>query len=162
MQKGVLTRLSERTFDGCTKLASFIVYDLFDEIENINPSLFRDTAFYANLDNWENNALYLGKTLIDIKSSVGEIYEINQGTKTIAQSAFWMLENLKSVTIPQSVKKIGYNAFGECIGLKHIYYQGTIVQWESISKEENWDYNTGGWMYPLTTKYKIHCIDGDI
>ena len=49
---------------------------------------------------------------------------------------------------------IGASAFNICTGLTSITYQGTKAQWNAISKESNWNSNTG--------IYTIHCTDGDL
>ena len=36
------------------------------------------------------------------------------------------------IEIPSSVASIGYSAFGDCSGLKHVYYTGTQEQWNAI------------------------------
>ena len=59
-----------------------------------------------------------------------------------------------SVTIGGSVTYIGENAFAYCSRLTSITFNGTIAQWNAISKYNQWNYGTGN--------YTIHCTDGDI
>jgi hypothetical protein len=40
------------------------------------------------------------------------------------------------------------------MNLKDIYYNGTIEEWNSIIKDEEWDFQSGN--------YTIHCTDGTI
>ena len=80
---------------------------------------------------------------------------------------------MTSVTIPDSVTSIGYEAFYECIGLTSvtigsgvtrigefsecralttITYHGTMSQWRTIEKASDRDM----W----TPDYKVYCTDG--
>ena len=69
-------------------------------------------------------------------------------------SVFDGATSLVSLTIGTNVKSLwdlipilGINYFP---ALKEINYEGTIAQWESISKDDEWN------------KYTVHCTDGDI
>lgn len=72
----------------------------------------------------------------------------------IGESAFIWCNNLASVTIPSTVSYIEDSAFAYCKKLSDIYYNGTKAQWESIKKDSRWDSGT--------TRYTVHCTDGDI
>ena len=62
-------------------------------------------------------------------------------------------KQLKSITIPKSVTKIGYSAFWGCSGLT-ITFNGTMAEWKAIDKESKWKY--------ASSKFTIHCTDGDL
>lgn len=68
-------------------------------------------------------------------------------------SDFHGATSLVSLTIGTNVKSL-WNLSGGSINylpaLKEINYEGTIAQWESISKYDEWN------------KYTVHCTDGDI
>ena len=51
------------------------------------------------------------------------------------------------------MKEIACQAFAECTALRDIYYNGTMEQWNSLRKVQNWDRNTSDLV--------IHCEDGD-
>lgn len=72
----------------------------------------------------------------------------------IDKYAFSGCWGLTTVTIPDSVTSIGKEAFNNCTILTSITFKGTKAQWNAISKEPYWNYNTGN--------YTIHCTDGDI
>lgn len=55
-------------------------------------------------------------------------------------NAFSECTNLKTVTIPISVKRIESNSFAECSSLTDIFYSGTQSDWDQIFIES---YNSG-------------------
>ena len=73
---------------------------------------------------------------------------------SIGGHAFSGCTSLTSVTIGNSVTSIGSYAFYECTRLKNITFQGTMAQWNQISKGYYWNYYTGN--------YTVHCTDGDV
>lgn len=75
----------------------------------------------------------------------------------ITEIHFWTFRScnkLKSVTIPNSVATISYNAFEYCSALETITFNGTMAEWESITKGSDWNANTPA--------YTIYCTDGEI
>ena len=104
-------------------------------------------------------------------------YVIPEGVTSIGTGEFRGYSALTSITIPNSVTSIGYAAFEDCISLKNvtipnsvtsfeadafarcesltiITFEGTMAQWNAITKETSWNYNTG--------EYTISCADGEI
>ena len=69
-------------------------------------------------------------------------------------SVFHGTTSLVSLTIGTNVKSlwniIGTSGTNYFPALKEINYEGTIAQWESVSKNDEWN------------KYTVHCTDGDI
>ena len=72
---------------------------------------------------------------------------------TIGNYVFENCYGLTSVTIPNSAISIGEGAFISCRNLTSISYEGTISQWNAITKESYWHLNV-----PATV---VHCTDGD-
>ena len=50
----------------------------------------------------------------------------------IPEGAFRGCKNLKRVTIPKRVKKIGRDVFAGCDSLEDVYYEGTMEEWKKI------------------------------
>ena len=57
----------------------------------------------------------------------------------IDDNAFSMSDNLISITIPASVKRIGIGILWGSAGGKTIIYEGTIAEWNSIDFHEWWN-----------------------
>ncbi len=79
---------------------------------------------------------------------------IPDSVTSIGSYAFSGCTGLTSITIPDSVTSIESSAFCDCTGLTSITYEGTVAQWDSITKGSYWYYNTGS--------YSIYCSDGTI
>ena len=73
---------------------------------------------------------------------------------SIGYKAFINRKSLASIGIPDSVTSIGDWAFYLCTSLTSINFEGTVEQWNAISKGTSWIYNPGD--------YTIYCTDGKI
>ena len=78
-----------------------------------------------------------------------------EGVRSIGERAWGdICIALKEIVLPGSVTTLGDSAFSSCHALESIHYNGTIQQWNAISKGNYWNNGTGN--------YTIHCTDGDI
>lgn len=68
--------------------------------------------------------------------------------------AFANCEEIESVTLPVTITKIADYILANSSKLTKITYNGTIAQWNAISKNNEWDSEAGG--------YTVHCTDGDL
>ena len=75
---------------------------------------------------------------------------LSKNLQTIGTDAFGYCQKLTTIMIPGSVTSIGGGAFD----LKEVYFDGSMAQWNVISKKYNW--NTS------TSEYTIYCTDGEI
>ena len=80
----------------------------------------------------EDYASTNGTPWYGVKSKIKEIV-IENGVTAIGQAAFIYIPNLTAVTIPVTVKSIGYAAFNCCGSLKDVYYAGSSHLWNRIT-----------------------------
>ncbi len=80
---------------------------------------------------------------------------ISDRATNIGKGAFSGCTELTSVTISSNVRNIGDNAFYNCSKLTSIKFQGTVEQWNAITKGTSW--NTS-----VPSDCQIECIDDTI
>jgi hypothetical protein len=173
LEEGV-TVIDEWAFEGSNRLSSITIPD---SATNIGHDAFYGTSWY---NNQPNGLVYAGKVAFKYKGTMpnNTSIVINEGTLIIAEWAFEDCTNLTSVTIPDSVTSIGDSAFQGCTGLtsvtignsvtsidndaffgcsrlKSIIFNGTIAQWNAVSKGTDWKYKV-----PSTCK--VVCTDGTV
>ena len=121
-----ITTIGDYAFYRCSSLTSITIPD--------NVSSIGDYAFNG----------CSGLTSITIPDSI----------TSIGRSMFSSCSNLTSITIPDSVISISTHAFLNCSSLTGITFEGTIEQWNAISKDSYWDEHT--------VNCAIYCTDGVI
>jgi hypothetical protein len=113
-----LTSINWGLFKYCRSLNSIIIPN---SVKEIGEGAFYDTGIYNNESNWTNGVLYYGKYLLDTKSDfITGSYTIKSGTEIIADYAFGDCSNLTSITIPDSISSISYDAFYQCTSLSNV------------------------------------------
>ena len=76
------------------------------------------------------------------------------GGEIIVDYAFYQCVRISSINLPCGIKVIGDNAFSGCTSLKMLTYDGTIEQWNNVSKVTYWNYN-------VSSNFVVNCIDGN-
>lgn len=121
-----VTRIDGYVFQNCTSLASVTIPD---SVTSIGGSVFRECS---NL------------TSVNIPSSV----------TSIGSYTFYGCSGLTSIIIPDSVTNIDRSAFRNCKKLTSMTFEGTIEQWNAITKGSSWNLNA-----PAT---EVVCSDGSV
>ena len=99
-----------------------------DSVTKIGQHAFARSRYEKNADNWEDGALYIGKHLIYTDNNeINSEYKIKDGTKTIADYAFYGCESITSIEIPNSVTSIGEDAFDKCSNLTSIEIPNSVT-----------------------------------
>ncbi len=148
IQDGV-TRIEYAAFYRCSSLSSITIPGSVTSIETKAFSECTNLTSITIPGSVEN----IGIFAFDGCSSLSEI-TFQDGVTNISFAAFAGCTGLTSVTIPGSVTKIEEIAFSSCELLREIHYDGTVAQWNAISKDDRWDNSTG--------EYTIYCTDGEI
>ena len=118
-----VTEIRESAFAECEKLSSITIPDG----ASIGLKAFDDTAWYTSQP---NGVVYLGNHLYTYKDRYNmpenTSIDIKEGTCSIAEYAFQYCHNIVSITIPNSMKRIGMCAFDGCKSLTSITLPNSI------------------------------------
>lgn len=143
-----VTSIGDSAFNGCSSLTSVTIPD---DVTSIGEGAFRGCSNLTSIaipNGVESVSVGVFRNCIGLTSIT-----IPDSVTSIGNSAFYGCSSLTSITISNSVKNIDNWSISGCINLNSINFTGTVVQWNDISKENNyWDYDT-----PF---YTIYCTDG--
>lgn len=129
------------TFSGCTSLNEIYLGSGLDNIDDYtfwgctNISTITINPNNKKLKSENNVAFSIDKSKL-IKypnGSDNSYYSIDAGVTELGVHSFSYSDNLKSISIPKTVSKIGYYAFGECNSLSDVYYEGSQEDWNNIA-----------------------------
>ena len=133
-----VTSIGVQAFAGCINLENITIgssvtnidYLAFENCKNLAKTNYAGTIdqwaeiFFGSSPTYYSEDLYINNQLVT---------EANLSIATkISSDAFWNCKSIKNVTIPESVKSIGLQAFDGCINLIKTNYTGTIDQWAKI------------------------------
>ncbi|MCD7768405.1 MAG: leucine-rich repeat protein, partial [Oscillospiraceae bacterium] len=95
-------------FQNCTSLANIT---LPQTPAWIGSEAFENTAYYNDSANWSGDALYLDNYLLRVETDATGTYTIADGTICIGYGALMDCSGVTGVSIPDTVKLIGVEAF---------------------------------------------------
>ena len=128
--------------DSVTELAAFSFENsnlsdisIPDSVMLVGSYAFDQTPWY---DNQPDGVIYVGKSVYNYKGEISENDNIvlKDGTKSIADFAFFQERDLVSITFPESMEYIGYQAFSNCDKLVSIELPKNV---ETIEKGAFWE-----------------------
>ncbi|MBR4968004.1 MAG: leucine-rich repeat domain-containing protein [Bacteroidaceae bacterium] len=137
--------IGRESFEGCKKLSSLVIGNgvvsigeraffncsgVTDVVIGENVKTIGDSAFFGwnSIKKIEHNSKFVNVFSIN-KGSLEEVV-IGYGVTCIPERAFESCTNLKSITIPNSVKSIGYAAFQGCTNLANVVIPNSITSVE--------------------------------
>lgn len=131
-----VTSIGDQAFHSCTNLSKIVIPA---SVTSIGNDAFNQTAYYNNVNNWDNHLLYIGDCLVaGNKDNLAGSVVINEGTRLIADYVFFG-NQFTAVSIPASVTVVGKQAFAECAKLADVYYGGKQADWEALTVGEGND-----------------------
>jgi hypothetical protein len=157
-----LVKIGCLAFSNCYSLISINLPSTVTELDKLswancssllNISVDKDNPMYDSRDNCNaiietaTNTLIRGCKRTIIPKTVHQI-----GLRAFEGSKFSRYSGI--FNLPNSLTYIDYGVFDNCEGLKAIRFDGTISQWSSIKKNEDW--------YLLSEVKTVFCIDGEV
>lgn len=144
--------INKGAFSGCTSLRSISLpfcgrsadasngYECFGLIFGTTNPLNNGAVVPASLKDVEIR----GGNKISFRAFYGckfiETVKLPVMTAEISSDAFYFCSSLKTVYLPASLARIGSYAFGNCENLTDIYFAGNADQWQSVQKDNRWNY----------------------
>lgn len=139
-----VTTIGLSAFAGCDNLC------IYCEAENKPSGWNTRWNFSGNLVIWGYKYTFLDGIIYGIKD--GEATVVRQGS-TLSGNII-IHDQVKYDEAVYSVTSIGDYAFQGCSGLTSIKFNGTMAQWNTISKDKSWAPNTGD--------FSVICTDGTL
>ncbi len=141
--------ISDYAFSNCTSLTSVTIPD---SVTSIGEYAFFSCDSLTSVT-IGNSVTSIGDYAFCNCTSLTSV-TIGNSVTSIGYDAFSDCTSLTSVTIPDSVTSIDIYAFYRCTSLTSVTFEGTVAQWNAISKGSYWNVYS-----PFT---KVVCSDGTV
>lgn len=137
-----VTSIGDAAFSGCSALTSITIPD---SVTSIGYSTFWGCT---SIEHATMPAMAIEAIPKDSLTGV-----VLTSGDSIGRYAFANCSALTSITIPDTVTSIGGFTFSGCFSLAEISFNGTVEQWNAVSKGTYWDSDTGD--------YTVYCTNGE-
>ena len=135
-----IKRIESGAFSGCSDLE---VVTVGEECNYVGYNAFNDTAIISYVS--AGNPLYIGNCLVKVSTDTYGTFEVQMGTRHIADWAAGYCTNISAIIIPKSVTSIGVEAFYQTQNVEMLAYLGSEEEWANISFGEFWNDGMGIW-----------------
>ena len=136
----------------CNLIAEIVSISFADTVLTLDALLFENSDTLQQVE--------LPKELVNIADklfvgcSVLKQVSISDGLVSIGNYAFSGCSSLSSITLPKTLISIGTNAFYWCVNLKTVNFEGTVEQWNMVTKGSNW--------YSGSSLSEVVCSNGTV
>ena len=114
--------ITGKAFEGCEGIKSIVFPD---SLTDVNSDEFDNTEWYKSL---YDGVIYAGKVALKYRGFRPTSIVIKDGTKAIADYAFYECTFTKSIEIPNTVTKIGRSAFESCRALEKLTLPESLTE----------------------------------
>ena len=125
----------------------------------IGRDAFEGTSWYNSKS---NGSVYAGKVLYKYKGTVPDKVVLNNDTVGIAENAFWEFSNskvgLKVLSVPDTLKAIGAQAFVNCDSLRKLYIPANVEYIGDMAYGKSYQYK----FIPGQGQYQIYGSSGSV
>lgn len=147
--------IGKNAFYGCKNLSDITVPS---GIRRIGANAFFETAYYNDIENWNNGILSAGNCILKANENFSGNFTVWENIEVIAEEAFFQCDGLTGITIPETVGYINDRAFAECKNLKSVSIEGYVGLTEGVfegsTNIENLDLGNGRFIdFFKDTKY---------
>jgi len=119
-----VTNIGIYAFASCDNLANITIGE---GVTSIGEDAFYGTKYYNNSENWQDGALYIGKHLIKVKTSVFGKFNVREDTLSIAECTFAGCKDISEIELSEKLLNIDEYAFSNCDGITNIIIPDSVI-----------------------------------